>query len=366
MDDNRLVPSNMDFDRFPDHLVDSITVFPDSSIREVIDVLEKGGIQFAHVVLHDKLLGVISDGDVRRALLSGKTLDSPAEQCMTADFAFVIDDQTSAEKFSEFMRLGLNRLPVLRKDGTLDHLLIRSPKQFDSISYSNQVVIMAGGKGQRLRPLTEKLPKPLVEVGGEKLIDLVITRCVRNGFKNILISVNYLKELIIEHVGDGNKSGANVSYLEESEPLGTAGALGLIQPQPVEPFIVLNADVLHKVNLAELMRTHLQSRNIVTICARIYETQIPFGVISTEGSKVVGLEEKPILNHMINAGIYVVNPEVLELIKENEYLDMTTLIESVITGAHKVGIYPVDNDWLDVGSHASLAKARELGSLLND
>ena len=228
-----------------------------------------------------------------------------------------------------------------------------------SKTLENTVVIMAGGKGTRLRPETLSSPKPLIKIDNVPMIEIVINNCKEYGFNKFIISVNYLKEQIIELLGDGKHLGISIDYIEETKPLGTAGALSLISKKLDKPFLMLNADVLTKVNFEQLLKYHTSRNSDVTLCTRQHLTTIPFGVIELESGLVTNIKEKPEISSNVNAGIYCIEPRVLKEVEYNKYLDMPDLINLLLTKHKEVSAFPIHEYWIDVGQHSSLSQARE-------
>jgi NDP-sugar pyrophosphorylase family protein len=221
------------------------------------------------------------------------------------------------------------------------------------------MVIMAGGRGTRLGEHTQDCPKPLLPVGGKPMLEHIIERAKAEGFKHFVLAINYLGHMIEDHFGDGNKLNINIEYLRENTPLGTAGALGLLQVCPTEPFLVTNGDVLTDIHYAELLDFHIRHNAAATMAVRLHEWQNPFGVVKTDGVDIVGFEEKPVVRSHINAGIYVLEPNVLNSIGVNEHCDMPTLFGRVQERQARTIVYPMHEPWLDVGRPADLAKARK-------
>jgi NDP-sugar pyrophosphorylase family protein len=199
----------------------------------------------------------------------------------------------------------------------------------------------------------------MLPVGDRPMLEIAVERCVKAGFRELFVSVNYLKEQIIDHFGEGSRWGADLRYLAEVEPLGTAGSLGLLPNRPDRPVLVMNGDVLSRVDFAALLKFHESHQVAATLCVRAHETQIPFGVIHTEGVHVKSVEEKPVLTHYVNAGIYLVNPELLDLLPADQPCDMPELLELALAQNLKVAVFPLHEYWLDVGTHGRLDQAKK-------
>lgn len=229
---------------------------------------------------------------------------------------------------------------------------------------SNVMVIMAGGRGTRLGEHTQDCPKPLLPIGGKPMLEHIIERAKAEGFDQFVLAIHYLGHMIEDYFGDGSKLQTNIEYLRENTPLGTAGALGLLQTRPTEPFLVTNGDVLTDIRYAELLDFHIRHGAAATMAVRLHEWQHPFGVVKTSGVDIVGFEEKPVARSHINAGIYVLEPNVLDSISANEHCDMPTLFSRIQEKKTRTIVYPMHEPWLDVGRPADLEKARNAHSTI--
>jgi NDP-sugar pyrophosphorylase family protein len=250
----------------------------------------------------------------------------------------------------------LHQIPVLDSEGRvlrlhlLEDLLSARPVE-------NWAVLMAGGLGTRLLPFTEKSPKPMLRVAGRPMLEIVLARCLEAGVQRVFISVNHLKEQIIDYFGDGSRWGTSIEYLIEDKPLGTAGALALLPPALSSPILVVNGDVLTRVDFGHLLRFHAEHRASATICVRAHDIQVPYGVVETDGMILRAIREKPIFTHYINAGIYVLNPEVVSLVSPGERKDMPALLTEVCGRGRDVAVCPIHEYWLDTGHPEALAQA---------
>lgn len=331
---------------------------PSDSIRKAISVIENGHVQFAFVVDdNQKMIGAITDGDVRRALLRGEALDTPVDRVMCTEFRSLPSNATEDEAISLMRREVLHQVPALDEQGCVVQLflleeLIKSEKR------TNPVVIMAGGEGKRLSPLTQDCPKPMLRVGGKPMLEIILEQLVDACFQQFYMSVNYLKEQIQDHFGDGERWGVQISYLEENQPLGTAGALSLLPQNLAKPMVVLNGDVLARVNYGKLLKFHDDHSASATLCVREHVTQIPYGVVRMDDLYVKTIEEKPSLNYYVNAGIYILDPILLDLVPHDHFFDMPQLLEKAIKHQHNVSAFPINEYWLDVGNHDALDLAK--------
>ena len=326
-------------------------------IRNVLSALNKCQIGIILIInKNKKLIGTVTDGDIRRALLAGKELHHSVKTIMNKNFYFVRENDNFLEAQEKLIQKEIRHLPVLDKEGLVKKLLVSntlSKKKY----LPNPVVIMAGGIGSRLRPQTINCPKPMLEVNGKPILEIVIENCIKNGFKQFFISVNYLKEIIINHFKDGSKWGIEISYLEETKALGTAGSLSLLPPNLKDDILVLNGDVLTKFNPNKLLEFHMHHNAIATLAVREYIVNVPFGVIETDSIDVIEMVEKPSLKRNVNAGVYALNPLILKLIKKDENIDMPELIKELITTKRKVIACPIHEYWLDIGRPETLEEA---------
>lgn len=327
-----------------------------STLREVIEGINCGAAQIALIRESDYLTGIVTDGDVRRGLLRGESLNSPVTNIMRRDFRYLPANATAAEALALMRRESLHQIPALDESGKVVHLFLLEdlikPRKLP-----NSVVIMAGGEGKRLRPLTHDCPKPMLQVAGKPLLEIILKQCLDAGFENFYFAVNYLKEQIQSHFQDGSAWGARIQYLEENKPLGTAGALSLLPQRPDHPFLVLNGDVLTRVDYARLLNFHSEREAAATLCVRLHNTQIPYGVVRMDDVMVQAMEEKPVLSHYVNAGIYLLEPVLLEFVPTDRFLDMPQLMEKAIANQHRVRAFPIHEYWLDVGLPETLDRA---------
>ncbi len=250
------------------------------------------------------------------------------------------------------------QIPLMDGDVVVDLAVIRDLVRDSRAETDNPIVLMAGGRGTRLRPLTQDIPKPMLSVGGRPLLEHVLAQVREAGFSRVLMAVNYRAEVIEEHFGDGSEFGVDIGYLREDRPLGSAGALRLAGSELDRPFVVMNADLLTNVNLGALMRFHQEEGNAVTVGVRQYVLELPYGVVELEGTRVTGLSEKPKPKYYINAGIYAVDPGALRLVPESrEVFHMTDVIDKVLADGGRVGAFAVREYWLDIGHLADYERA---------
>lgn len=320
-----------------------------ATLQQAIRSLDETALQIALVVSPDGvLLGTITDGDIRRGLLRGLDLNSAIDAIMYRE-PLVVPPQLERETVLQLMQANkIHQLPVIDEDRRviglhlLDELMV--PRQ-----RPNLMVIMAGGQGIRLRPHTENCPKPLLPVGSKPMMEHIIERARAEGFQRFVLAIHYLGHMIEDYFGDGSRWQVQIDYLREESPLGTAGAIGLLNPRPEAPFLVSNGDVLTDIRYGELLDFHYRHGASATMAVRLHEWQHPFGVVRTKGVDIIGFEEKPIARSHINAGIYVLEPGALDTLSAGEHCDMPTLFSRLQERAARTIVYPMHEPWLDVG-----------------
>lgn len=329
--------------------IEKILVNEKISIKEVLTLIDAGGVQIALVVDESKtLVGTITDGDIRRGLLKGLTLDDSIESIV---FRTPVTAKLSDSK-EHIIQKGLakkiHQIPIVD-----EHNCVVGLKEIEELVKPNlkpnKVVLMVGGLGTRLHPLTQDTPKPLLNVGNKPILQTIIERFADYGFTNIVMCVNYKANMIQDYFGDGTRFGINIEYVLEEERMGTAGALGLLKEKPAEPFIVMNGDLLTSVNFDNLLDYHLANNAVATMCVREYDFQVPYGVVDLDGNKVNSIIEKPVHKFFVSAGIYMLSPQVIELIPSSQFYDMPTLFEKIINTQQHAVSFPIHEYWLDIG-----------------
>lgn len=331
------------------HSWKNVLIGPEQSIRDALMLINAEALRVVLVVDNEnRLLGVVTDGDVRRGLLNNLSLTDKVSEVMNTSPVTVTLPVSKSALVELMEEKSILSVPLL-DDGkvvgleTLQHVMAK-PR------YENPVFVMAGGFGTRLRPLTDTCPKPMLKVGDKPILETVLQSFVQAGFVNFYISTHYMPEQIRAHFGDGEKWGVSITYVHEETPLGTGGALGLLpKDMPDLPLIMINGDVLTKVDFERLLEFHNNNNADATMCVREYEYQIPYGVIKGEGNKLTSMVEKPIQRFFVNAGIYVVSPRVIQSVSENYRIDMPTLLEQHMYEREKVLMFPIHEYWLDIG-----------------
>jgi dTDP-glucose pyrophosphorylase len=332
---------------------------PDATLQDAIRNLDQTALRIVLAVSPDgALCGTLTDGDIRRGLLRGLSLTDSIGLVINRD-PLVVPPQLGCETVLQLMQANkIHQLPVVDGDRRVvglylwDELMV--PRQ-----RPNLVVIMAGGRGKRLRPHTENCPKPLLPIGGKPMLEHIIERARAEGFQRFVLAIHYLGHMIEEYFGDGSRWRIKIDYLREETPLGTAGAISLLNPRPDVPFVVSNGDVLTDIRYGELLDFHCHHGASATMAVRLHEWQHPFGVVRTKGVDIVGFEEKPITRSHINAGVYVLEPSTLNTLKAGEHCDMPSLFSRLQERSARTIVYPMHEPWLDVGRADDYAFARE-------
>lgn len=332
-------------------------VAPSATINDALERLNHSARQIVLVVENERLMGTVTDGDIRRALLRRASLDEPVTAIMNRTPRTVRPEEglPAAQRLMQTRRI--RQVPVVDADGCLVGLhdlddFFVDPRQ------DAWVVLMAGGLGRRLRPLTEATPKPMIKVGDKPVIDTIVQSLALQGFRRLFLSVNYLAEQIRDHLGDGHEFGTTIQYLWETEPRGTAGALSLLPERPKVPVLVMNADLLTSVHFPNLLRFHQENGAAATMCVREYAIQVPYGVVEFDSARLTNIIEKPSHAFFINAGIYVLSPEVLDLVPTTGRYDMPMLFSHLLAEGRVVAGFPLKEYWMDIGHLEDLEQAR--------
>lgn len=334
-------------------------VSPEDPIRTALNAIDQSGLQIALVVSDGQLLeGVVTDGDIRRGLLEGLSLDSPVAEVMnesptTADWREDRDHLLSVMRHRR-----LHQIPLLNDQGKLMGLEVIDDL-LGPADRKNWAVLMAGGLGTRLRPLTRDVPKPLVEVGGKPILEISLERLLDHGFRQFYISVNYKAEMIEDYFGGGSEWDAEITYLREDEKLGTAGSLSLLPEGAEDPLLVMNGDILTTLNFTHLMQYHGRHETAATMCVRDHDMQVPYGVIRTDKHRIVDITEKPIQRFFVNAGIYVLDSATLPYVDGGERLDMPEFFQRLQEIGESTAVFPLREYWTDIGRSEDLETANE-------
>ena len=325
----------------------------DRRLLDALRAIDAGGAGVALVMdERGKLVGMLTDGDVRRVLIKGVALVSPIKPYMHRQFTTVSPGAGRAEVLDLMQARLINQIPVVDGEGRpvglhLLHQVIGAEER------PNVAVIMAGGQGVRLRPVTENIPKPMIKVAGRPILERVLLQLVSSGVRHVYLSVHYLGHIIEDYFADGSRFGCKVDYLREKEPLGTGGALALLKRLPADPLIVMNGDLITQADIAAMLRFHAAGGYSATMAIRRYGHQVPYGCVVQQGGRIAELEEKPVLERSINAGIYVLNPSLIRRIPKRSF-PITELFADCLSRNEPVGAFEVEEEWLDVGQREQL------------
>ena len=328
-----------------------------STIKEALQIIDSGAMGIALVVdEHEKLLGTLTDGDIRRGILNNLSLNDSIENIIFKNPTVCYIDDTKERILEVAVSKKIYQIPIVDKSGKLvgieevDELL--KPK-----NKTNRVVLMVGGLGTRLRPLTEHTPKPMLKVGNKPILETIILNFKKYGFTNIVLCVSYKSEIIEEYFKDGSSFGVNIEYIHENKRMGTAGALSLIKEKLTEAFFVMNGDLLTNINFENMMDYHLSGKSNATMGVREYDFQVTYGVVNVDDKNILSIEEKPLYKFFVSGGIYVLDKKVLEFIPDDEFYDMPTLFEKLIEEKLKSISFPIREYWLDIGRMEEFERA---------
>ncbi len=331
-----------------------------ATVSDAVRVLEQEALGIALIVNHEEhLVGTVTDGDIRRGLIKQIPLDAGIEQVMSTKPIVAKKNWTRTQIRNLMDEHDILQIPIVDEQGRLSRLdLMHHTKERQNCN--GNVFLMAGGFGTRLRPLTDNCPKPLLKVGNKPILELILESFINCGFQNFYISTHYMPELITQHFGDGSKWDINIQYVHEESPLGTAGAIGLL-PEAArnKPLIIMNGDLLTSVSFNDLLDFHQQSGGMATMCVREYQHQIPYGVIEPNGHKIASIVEKPTQTIFVNAGIYVLSPELIHQVRAHQRLDMPELLQAQIDDQQDINLFPVHEYWLDIGRMDDFERAQK-------
>ncbi|HWU42001.1 MAG TPA: nucleotidyltransferase family protein [Bdellovibrio sp.] len=335
-----------------------VLISPSDTLRRAMEIIDRNSIQICFVINVDgKLVGALTDGDIRRALLKSARLEDSVDLYMNRNPKSIQDGNSRMEILEKMRLWNIRHLPVLDASGkvlrieTSDHLLGLAKR-------TNKVVLMAGGFGKRLSPLTDSIPKPLLKVGGQPILETIVKRFRDMGFSDFIFVVNYRAEMIREHFGDGEKIGVRIQYIQEEAPLGTCGGLTLLKERPQEPFFVMNGDILTQANFAAMLDEHISLGSAATMAVREYYIEVPYGVVKVDGHRILSIEEKPKELSYVNAGIYVLSPDAWDLIPKKKFFDMPGLFIALKEHNEEVNCYRLKDYWLDIGRMEDFHKAQ--------
>ncbi len=335
----------------------TVAVTPDATLGDAIRRIDESAQQMAVVVdREDKLVGMVTDGDVRRALLRGLHMDAPVVQVMNAQPRSLPIGASRAAQIAEMQQASIRQLPLLDERGRICALSTLI-EQLAPPRRDNLVVLMAGGLGSRLAPLTDDCPKPMLAVGNQPLLQTILENFIAEGFHRFAFSVNYLSEKVEQHFGNGTAWNVSIDYIHEAKRLGTAGALSLLPDRPESPIVVMNGDLLTKVSFTQMLEFHEHYGADGTMGVRDFEFQVPYGVVTTDAHRIVRVEEKPVQRFFVNAGMYVLSPEAVNMIPADTFYDMPALFSTMLENGRETAVFPVREYWLDIGHIADYQRA---------
>jgi dTDP-glucose pyrophosphorylase/CBS domain-containing protein len=338
--------------------LESAAISPTASIAEAMAHLDKAGTGALVLCTPERVLyGVLTDGDIRRAILQRKSMDLPCEMIATKIPTVAQLFTPAAEALELMNRNEIDHLPVVDAGNRVVQFLLRRDLMPET-HLELPAVIMAGGYGKRLYPLTETVPKPMLPVGDRPLLELIIQRLRNSGIHDVSLTTHYLPDSIVDHFGDGEDFGVHLNYLRENNPMGTAGGLKQMK-RPASPFLVLNGDILTAVPFREMLAFHRKHSAMITVGVRKYDVQVPFGVVECDDVQITSLQEKPCLSFFINAGTYLLEPAAWDYIPKERRFDMTDLIRVLLEAGERVTSFPITEYWIDVGRHEDYQKAQE-------
>ena len=330
-----------------------------ATILDALKVIEAGALKFAIVTSNDgKLCGSLSDGDVRRGILKGVGMNENVSVVMNPTPILISNKTSEAEIIEVMKKKQITYLPKVDKDGFVLELVSLTELEEEVSTKESSVILMAGGLGARLGELTANCPKPMLKVGDKPILELIIENFKANGYHNFFLSVNYMSEVIENYFGNGEKFGVKITYLREKERLGTAGSLSLMKPINDQPIIVMNGDLLTNVDFDSLLKHHAKNKFDATMCVRQHDYQIPFGVVHVQETEMNYIEEKPIYSQLVNAGIYILMPELLQNMPQGTFLDMPSFLSEMKTKQNKrIGVFPIHEYWIDIGRKDDFLRA---------
>jgi dTDP-glucose pyrophosphorylase len=335
-----------------------VIISPEVPLKTAIAQLDRAGT--GALVLSEgdgRLFGLLTDGDIRRAILRNVSLDEPCGSAATLHPYVATSPVSAADALTLMASRDINHLPVLSPEGRLVEFVLRRDLIREDLP-TMSAVVMAGGFGTRLLPLTAQTPKPMLPLGDKPLLERTIERLRDSGINRVSLTTHYLSDSIVEHFGDGRALGVDISYSREDEPLGTAGGLKKLAPS-AGPFVVINGDILTGVSFQDMLLYHRKHGADMTVGVRAYEMEVPFGVIECEDVRVTRLREKPTFSVLVNAGVYLLEPEVIDLIPSGHRFDMTDLIGALVADGKTVVSFPIIEYWQDVGRHEDYEQAQE-------
>jgi len=341
-------------------MIDKFLVKPESTLLDCLKVIDNAGTGIALAVDNrKKLIGTVSDGDIRRALIKGIPLSETVKSLINQSYFSVSPESPRIEVLDIMQARKFEQVPIIDDDGIVVGMHLLREILGESKDLPNIAVIMAGGKGTRLHPITNNIPKPMVKVAGRPILERIVLHLISHGITQIYISVNYLSKIIEDHFKDGSHLGCNIKYLKEDNFLGSGGSLSLLPEVKKHPILVMNGDLITDIDFNQLINAHVSEKYFATICAYSYLHKIPFGCIEQYNGELLNLEEKPLLEKNINAGIYVLSPKAVKTIPKDTFFPITEIFEYGLKHKQKCGVFMLENEWNDVGTVEELKSARK-------
>ncbi len=329
------------------------------NVREaliMLDALASDAILFV-VDEQRKLVGSLTDGDLRRGFIRGLGFQNALSEFIQPDPRFILENEFNQTKIEGFKKRNFKIIPILNDNHQVVDIL---NFRFRATLLPVDAILMAGGEGKRLRPLTEKTPKPLLKVGDKPIIEYNIDRLAHVGVENIYLSINYLGDQLVEHFGDGSSKNLNIRYIREDKPMGTVGSVLLADEWEHDEILIMNSDLLTNIDFADMYKTFKESNADMVVAATTYNVDVPYAVLEADSNqKVKSLKEKPKYTYFSNAGIYLLKRKILEMIPKESYFDITDLMEKILEMDHTLVTYPITGYWLDIGKHEDFKKAQE-------
>jgi dTDP-glucose pyrophosphorylase/predicted transcriptional regulator len=335
---------------------------PDTPLEEVLRVMTRGGQKIVLIIDDQKrLCGIVTDYDIRVTILEHNPMDTPAKMFMNKNPMTVTASSSEKEIFASMQKSGHKVVPIVDENGRFIslHYIEEFARFVEPQKNRSTAVIMAGGLGERLRPMTNDTPKPMLHVGGRPILFTLLDQLLVEEFESIYVSVNYKSDIVVKAVSDIPRYKSRVQFIYEKKRMGTAGSLSLLPERPPGAFVVINGDLLTSVSLPEMVSFHMLDENLITVALKKEDYNIPYGVADLEGTRIIGMKEKPAYSFFINTGAYVLEPSVIDMLPPGEPCDMTDLIDRALADDLRVGSFPVHEYWLDIGTPAQLEKAQE-------
>ncbi|HEF7931706.1 nucleotidyltransferase family protein [Campylobacter jejuni] len=336
----------------------------DDSIMKALELLGTNHFKLLIVEnLNQEFIGIVTDSDIRKGLLQGMSINDPIEK-ITQKNPIVAKHSASKEELLKLsIKYNISEIPIVNDD----YKVIRVERLMQDILLSkkdNKIIIMVGGLGVRLKPLTDNTPKPMLKIGNKPILEIILEKFKHQGYSNFIFCVNYKADVIENYFKDGSKFNVRISYIKENQRLGTAGALSLLEDIGDLPFLVTNGDIVTDIDYSQIFKQHILLESDATMCVKQYEYKIPYGVIKVKDNAILSIREKPTYNFFVNSGIYILSPEILHEIPKNKFYDMPQLFKVLIKKKYKVSSYNVEETWIDIGMHQELKKVNDVFSIM--